>query len=106
MNVYAIYDNKVEAHLTPFFARTNGEAIRMFASAVNQEGTDFHRWANDYCLYRIGSWDPQSGDLVAAGQNENLGLAVEYLKQLQTAQPANIQQIREAMTPTPSGPQN
>jgi len=92
MNVYAIYDNKVQAHLTPFFARTNGEAIRMFAHAVNREDTDFNRWANDYCLYRIGEWDPETGHLVAAGTNENLGLAVEYLE--------------KRMTPASIGPQN
>lgn len=92
LNIYGIYDNKVEAFNTPFFARTNGEAIRMFANGVNQEGSDFGRWANDYCLYRIGSFNADTGELIDAEQNENLGLAVEYLE--------------KRLTPASSGPQN
>lgn len=92
LHIYGIYDNKVEAYNTPFFARSNGEAIRMFANAVNQEGSDFNRWANDYCLYRIGSFNADTGEIIDTTHKENLGLAVEYLE--------------KKLTPAPSRPQN
>lgn len=85
MNVYAIYDNKVEAFInTPFFARTNGEAIRMFSGAVNTEGSDFNRWPNDYCLYHVGFWGPEDGTIIPEVPHKNLGLAIEYLQKPMT----------------------
>lgn len=109
LNLYTIYDNKVQAYMNPFYARTNAEAIRGFATAVNQEGTDFNRWANDYCLYKVATWDPETAELVIMPM-ENLGLAAEYIEakqqKLEQAVGATINDIRQAFTPASRGPKS
>jgi len=78
MNIYAVYDSKAEAYLKPFFCQNNAVAIRSFAGAAQQEGTDFHRYAGDYTLFQIGQYDEQSGTL-HDDVNINLGCAIQYL---------------------------
>lgn len=54
--MYAVKDSKAEAFLTPIFATTDGVALRMLEAAVNDPNHDFHRFADDYALWRIGSF--------------------------------------------------
>lgn len=65
INVYSIRDIKAEAYMSPFFARTHGEAIRMVETAVNDPKSNFHQHAADYTLIYIGIFDDQSGYLEA-----------------------------------------
>lgn len=61
--IYTVFDSKVEAYLQPFFARTHGEAIRSFETAVSQPDHQFHRHAEDYALFYVGGFDDESGVL-------------------------------------------
>lgn len=79
-NVYAIYDTKLEAYFDPIFARTHGEAIRMFETAVVKEGSELNMHAEDYTLFFVGEWNDQ-GDLVNADANLSLGNALQIKAQ-------------------------
>lgn len=81
INVYSIYDSKAQAYLTPFFASTDGVAIRWFASAAHDEKHEFSRFAADYTLFRIGSFDQVSGRLDECLM-VNLGTALVFRSQL------------------------
>ena len=63
MNIYGIRDLKAEAYMTPFFARTHGEAIRMVQNAVNDPQSGFHKHSEDYILYMLGQFDDQTGHI-------------------------------------------
>ena len=63
MNIYAIRDLKAEAYMTPFFARTHGEAIRMVQNAVNDPQSGFHKHAADYILFMIGQFEDLTGHI-------------------------------------------
>jgi len=77
MKIYAVHDIKAESYLQPFFAGTDGLAIRMFQAAANDQEHQFWKYAEDYSLYRIGEWDESTGVVHAAAKTP-LGSALQY----------------------------
>ncbi len=77
--VYSVYDSKAEVYLPPFFARADGEAIRMFTEAVRSETHEFNRFAQDFTLHHIGLFCTQTGRLEEQQPTTHLGLAQTYL---------------------------
>lgn len=61
LQIYSIYDRAVGAHLQPFFARSEGEAIRMLRQAVNNPDSGFHSNPGDYTLCHHGEFSDQTG---------------------------------------------
>ena len=61
LKYYAIRDKQVEAFLSPFSARTDGEAIRMFSNAIQDKNTEFSRHPGDFDLYLVADWNDQIG---------------------------------------------
>ena len=77
-NAYSVYDSKAEAFLPPFFAVTDGLAVRMFQQAANDQEHRFGMWSDDYTLFHIGKWDDHTGTLSAAKANRSLGIATIF----------------------------
>jgi len=65
--VCAVRDRASDTFGRPFFVRTLGEANRSFIDEVNRASADNQLYAHpeDFDLYEIGSFDDDSGDLVA-----------------------------------------
>lgn len=59
--IYTIFDTKVEAYMAPFTSPQHGSAIRAFTDTVLDEGTTFHAHPEDYTLFYIGDFDPNTG---------------------------------------------
>lgn len=78
MKVYSVYDSKVGAFMAPFFARSKGEATRMWHTAVNDPQTQFCKFPSDFTLFEIGEYDELTGDLIAHKAKESVGLALEF----------------------------
>lgn len=57
----AVRDVKADAFGSPMDVPTEGLAIRMFMEACGNPKGDLARYPNDYMLYEIGSYDPNSG---------------------------------------------
>ncbi len=62
--LFSVWDSKAAAYIQPFFAVNNNVAIRMFETAAQDSGHDFYRHAEDYTLFRIGTFDQEKGDLI------------------------------------------
>lgn len=60
LRVYSIFDNKSLVYNPPFFAPTNGAAVRMFGDTANDMQTSIGRHPGDYVLYCIGHYDDQN----------------------------------------------
>lgn len=54
--IFAIYDSKAEAYLTPFFMRSKGEAIRGLTACVDDPQHNFSKYAEDFTLFELGEW--------------------------------------------------
>ncbi|QCQ84590.1 nonstructural protein [Blackfly microvirus SF02] len=61
-----MFDRKALIFHTPFFAVTDGAAVRSFADLVNDPNSTVSRHPTDYVLYRVGVFDDASGMLHGA----------------------------------------
>lgn len=84
MKMYSVHDSKAEAYLAPFTCNTHGLALRMFETSANEEGHMFQRFAADYTLFCIGEFDESTGQLHPYTVHENLGKALDYVRQNQS----------------------
>lgn len=73
MEAYSVRDDAVGAFLPLFFARSKGEAIRSFTMAVSDEKHQFAASKGDYVLFKIGSFDDNSGALFGDGPERIMG---------------------------------
>ena len=63
--IFSTYDKAVVAYMRPWFAISEGQALRAFADEVQREGSDLKKHPEDYALFRMGTFDDNSGELVA-----------------------------------------
>lgn len=62
----ALYDMKSQLWYTPFPARSEEEAMRMFGEALkDRQGSLAAQYPADFSLYVIGTWDAESGEVGA-----------------------------------------
>lgn len=74
---FSVHDSKAEAFLQPFFDQARGSAIRSFIDAVNEEGHQFNRHADDYTLFEVGVFDQEMGKFEKK-EPVSLGNAVSF----------------------------
>lgn len=61
LRAYSIFDNKALQYHSPFFASTNGAAVRSFTDAANDLNTNIGRHPSDFVLYCVGTYDDAKG---------------------------------------------
>lgn len=61
LKVFCIYDIKAETYLNPMYFRRTEEAVRSFSEAANDPSSNFHKYAEDYALCEIGTYDDDTG---------------------------------------------
>jgi len=79
MNLFTVYDSAARRYLDPFCAETIEVAIRMFRALVNKPEHMFARFPEDYTLFHVGSFDPESGLLVPLVAPHSLGVAITFV---------------------------
>lgn len=78
LQAYAIYDVKTQLYSHPHFLQTNGNAIRSFAQACEDEKSDLNKYAKDFSLYHIGEYDLETGNL-KTDQPKQIATAMEFI---------------------------
>lgn len=94
-HVLSVYDSKAEMFNQPMFFKAKGEAIRAFADEANREGSAVGAHPEDYTLFVIGEFDPESGYISQLKTPISLGLAIEYLKEKENVETFSQNQIKE-----------
>lgn len=61
--VFSMYDSKAEAYMQPFFAPTEASAVRSLVATMQNRQHDFFRFAEDFQLFVVGTWDQTAGEL-------------------------------------------
>lgn len=56
LEIFAVKDRAIDAFMTPWFAQTVGQAIRMFQDEINNQQGQMHKHQDDYDLWHIGTW--------------------------------------------------
>ena len=77
---FTIYDAKAECHSTPFFCDTVGLAIREMEQVVTDSKTSVSKYPEDFTLFEVGSYDPQSGRLSGREALLPLGNGIEFAR--------------------------
>lgn len=77
--LYSVFDSKVQLFAEPFFMRTRGEALRGWQEVANDKNTNICRYAEDFSLMEIGSFDESTGTFenLPSGP-QNMGLAAQF----------------------------
>lgn len=57
MNMYTIKDGAADFFITPFFAKTDAQATRMFISSLG----DSFPYRRDYTLFKVAIFDDDTG---------------------------------------------
>jgi len=80
--ICAIKDRAIDAFQAPFAVRAEGEAIRAFTDAINNQNhqNNMHAHAEDYDLYVVGHFHDHNGKIepleeprqIAIGKNVKL----------------------------------
>lgn len=61
LNAYTLFDSKSLVFNQPFFAHNNAVAIRMVTEIAQDMNTSIGRHPSDYVVYRVGTYDDQTG---------------------------------------------
>lgn len=61
IRAYTVYDNKALVYAPPFFAATDGAAVRMFQDVANDLNTSIGQHPGDFSLWWCGMYDDQKG---------------------------------------------
>ena len=63
-SIYAVYDVKCEAYMTPFFIGSDAQAIRSFKDAIENPELPFGKHPEDFTLFQIGHFNDHDGEVV------------------------------------------
>lgn len=78
--IFAIYDSKAEAYLPFFVMPSKGEAIRALTELSNDPSHNFCKFASDFTLFELGSWDNLNAKFSLHAAPFALGCLIEYKK--------------------------
>lgn len=76
--VYTVYDSKAEAYLPPFYQQTKGTAIRVFTETANDPQSAVSRYAEDFTLFELGSYDDNQATFNLHKTPISIGKAIEF----------------------------
>lgn len=63
LNAYTLHDAKALAYGAPFFVSNHALAIRAVSEVASDINTNIGRHPRDFTLYRVGTYDDQTGFL-------------------------------------------
>lgn len=63
--MYSVYDKKTGVYMSPFFANHDAQAVRMFTSACKSQDSLLAEYPEDFELYCLAEFDPDSGEIRA-----------------------------------------
>lgn len=81
MRCYSVYDRKTLAYGLPYFAPTDGAAVRTLSDAVNSGDSNLSRHPQDFVLYFIGEFNDAKGLLLSNAPLVHIVDAVSLVKE-------------------------
>jgi len=84
LNAYTIFDLKALQYHPPFFASTDGSAVRSLADMANDPATTIGRHPSDYVLYSCGTYDDSTGGFATELPLRHVMDAIALVKLLST----------------------
>lgn len=89
--IFAVFDKAAGAFMDPFTLPAKGQAIRGFTDAVNDPTSPVHAHPEDYHLFHLGTFNPDSGEI----QMLERGVAEPVIGAIELVQSADEATYRE-----------
>lgn len=80
LKMFAVYDDKAKAHLTPFFLPETAQAVREFSNCINMENHAWARNPEDYSLWELGQFENTHATLETYAKPEPLGIGIGFVQ--------------------------
>lgn len=77
--VFSVFDSKAAYYSRPFFAKTTGEAIRLFEDSVRDKDSLFSKHPLDFTLFELGIFDDSNGLFDSLAVPNPLGTGNDFL---------------------------
>lgn len=61
LRAYSIFDRKALSYHPPYYAGTDGQAVRTLSDVVADTNSMLSRHPNDFVLFHVGDFDDQKG---------------------------------------------
>lgn len=78
--IYVVHDAKTETYGLPMFQHNRGHAIRSFSEQCNNPESLLYKYAEDFTLFEIGSYNEEKGILTPAQIHHPVGKALDFKK--------------------------
>lgn len=78
----SVFDSKARVFMSPFYVANLQVGARVFSEVANDAAHAFHKHPEDFTLYHLGSFDDESGKHDLLAQAVNLGMALNFRKEL------------------------
>ena len=63
LNIYSIFDAKINEYQTPFFAKADGAVIRGVMDAMENQQSDLARHPEDFTVFKLGAFDEETASI-------------------------------------------
>lgn len=100
LNVYSIFDTASGAYSRPFFAPSDGQAVRSFSDIACDATHEVGKHPEDYSLHRIGIFDDQKGQLIPEDK-ECMATALELIAMSRQPDRKNLELFDQTVEGTP-----
>lgn len=89
---YSVFDSASGVYDRPFFAGSDGLAVRSFGDIAVNADHPIGQHPADYTLFRVGSWDDNKGELVGESP-VRLCNGVEMVAESQKIEPGALKDV-------------
>lgn len=95
LRVYAVRDVKADAFGSLIVCPTKGLALRAFADACADQRSPMAQYPEDYNLYELGTFEPNSGELVGHKVPVHVASASSVVETLREARKPKADVVEE-----------
>lgn len=74
LEIFAMYDRATQAYMQPVYSQSKGEIIRSLSDLIMNNEHAFAKHPEDYTLFKIGTYEEQSGEIVPIAPEKVIGM--------------------------------
>lgn len=78
--IFTVYDSKSQSFSPPFYSPNLATGERAWHEKVNEKGSPFNSYPNDYSLFETGVFDVHTGIIAPLEAPINRGLAASFIE--------------------------
>lgn len=90
LQMFSIKDLRADCFISPWFDKNVPQAIRTVVVAVGDPESNLSKFASDFALYQVGTFDPETGVVAEISPPINLGILDGFKMAANQGVPNNV----------------